>query len=146
MNSDNVKRFFGYLLYTLLIGLILFKCSAYEQQLRHWVAENYKPLPYQAYISVYPIVIGFLMGLPNLISNFFKKGIWHFDSIKFVAIGLPALLITTIPIVCFSPFLNHSPFTKIYTLLYQSFLLGPRTIAGIVFGYLICSALDKRNQ
>lgn len=145
INPNNVKRFLGYLLYTILIALILYKCSAYEQLLKHWVAENYKPLPYQAYISVYPIVIGFLIGLPKLICNIFKKGIWHFDLIKFIAVGLPTLLITTIPIVCFSPFLNHSPITKLYTLFYQSFLLGPRTIAGIVFGYLMCLVLYKRD-
>jgi hypothetical protein len=144
MNANNVMRFFGYLLYTFLVGLIILKGSQYEQQLKDLVAQTYKPLPYQIYLSVYPIVIGFLMGLPKLISNFFKNGIWRFDLIKFVAIGIPVLLVVTMPIVYFSPLYNYLKFLRL--LFYYG--LGspiPHVVAGIVFGYLICSVLAKRD-
>lgn len=133
------------MLYTLFIGFVLIKCSQYEQQLKHIVAHTFETFPYAAYMSVYPIVIGFLMGLPKLISNFFKKGKWRFDMIKFVAVGIPALFITTIPLVHFSPLINHLVFPKLYVHFFHSLSLTTQAVAGIVFGYLMCSVLEKRN-
>lgn len=145
VNSNNVKKFLGYLLYTVLIGLVLLKCSQYEQQLKHLVARTYRPLPYFAYISLSPVAIGFLMGLPKLAGNFFKEGTWRFDLIKFVAVGIPALFITTMPFVVFSGLINHQAFLKFYSILHQSFSIATQTVAGIAFGYLLCSVMYKHN-
>jgi len=63
--------------------------------------------------------------VPNFFCKFHKNGLWKYDWIKFIAVGLPTLYITL-------------------SVLTTSML--PHTVSEVVFGLIILSSFYKINK
>lgn len=133
-----MKRFFYYLAWTLGIGIILYYGMQYQQDLGDQVAKTYNPIPLFIYVTLFPILIGVLLGLPKLFNDIRKNKKWKVDWIKLIAVGVPSLYIGSTSLLMLLPFqlifidrimfLNQSTFT---------------TVAGLVFGYILIDSLKE---
>ncbi|MBT2570744.1 hypothetical protein [Planococcus sp. ISL-110] len=129
-----MKRFFYYFVWTLAIGLILYFGMELQEQVAERSQMTFNLFPLQAYMALFPVVIGLLIRIPKFILQLKKRKSWTFDWVLFAAIGLPALYLV---LMAFVPF---SPLGEGWLPIPQILLIGGTTvptIAGLVFGYVV---------
>lgn len=136
-----MKRFIMYFLYTLLLGFVLIIGTHYGLRLKEFTSETYNLYPYIFFTIVYPVILGILLALPQFAKNCKKEGVWHFDWIKLVSIGLPTLYLSLLPLLFFSPIGKY--FSTVFNFISHSSI--PQTVSGIVLGYLILSVPEKHS-
>lgn len=73
----------------------------YQIQLEEKASITFTMSSVLIFVTIYPMVIGMFLRLPKLIMEIKEKRQWTFDWIKFVSIGIPALFITTLPILSY---------------------------------------------
>lgn len=88
-------------------------------------------------LPIYPILIGFLIALPQFIKNTCKTGAWHFDWVKFLAMGIPSLYIAFSYIIYFSPVGSFLP------VIHSKHLY---VIGGIAFGNVLLTSIYKQSS
>ncbi|WP_052158958.1 hypothetical protein [Halobacillus sp. BBL2006] len=138
-----MKRFFYYFFFTIFIGLLIHFGMKYQVQLQEEAQTNFNLFPVVVFDSLFPILIGLLLRLPKLIIEIRAKKLWTFDWIKFTSIAIPALYITTMSILPYSPLANR------YIAIPKIILIGSptiTTIAGIVFGYILLDSIKKEES
>jgi len=89
------------------------------------------------FLPIYPILLGFLIALPQFIRNTHKTGAWHFHWIKFLVMGIPALYIAFTYIIYFSRFGNLLPVIHSQQLY---------IISGIIFGHVLLTSFYKQSS
>ncbi len=137
-----MKQFLYYFIWTLAIGLLLYL----GMQLQAQVAENsqmtYNLFPLQAYIALFPVMIGLLIRTPKFILQLRGKDSWTYNWMKFAAIGVPTFYIVLMTFLPFSPLgEGWLPIPKII-------LVGGTTVptvAGLVFGYVVLACFKVVN-
>ncbi|MCG7346290.1 hypothetical protein MHZ92_19460 [Sporosarcina sp. ACRSL] len=134
-----MKRFSFYFVSTVVIGYILYLAVGYQERLRLEAAETFNYLAFITPLTVFPICFGLLLRTPKLVLEMKEKKQWSFDWIKFVAIGIPSLYITMLPML--------QALFGVKLLFGRVLLLGNpiafTTIARIVFGYVLFDCLKK---
>lgn len=139
---NNIKRFICYVTYVMVFWYILVKADDYQRYLKHLYASTYDLTYHSIFISIFPILIGILIVLPQFIKTFKKPGTWKVDLIFFLTVGLPSLCIAITPIIFLAQFARKWS--------YAAFILGfhPNlvTVAGIVFGYVLLSSFGKQKS
>lgn len=138
--SHPLMRFAGYFLYTILMACVIIKGVELEKYLEEQKSITFSAYPYFAYLAAFPVFIGILLALPNFIQTLNRPGVWRFDWVKFLAIGIPTFYITMLPTVFFTPVSQYLP--KFSHIFFMHSLL-PQQISGIVFGYVLFSAFYK---
>lgn len=88
-------------------------------------------------LPIYPILIGCLIALPQIIRNISKTGFWHFDWVKFLIMGIPSLYIAFTHIIYFSGFGGFLP------VLHSEHLY---IIGGIIFGTVLLTSFYKQSS
>lgn len=136
-----IIRFLSYFAYIISIGYIVFKGTEYQKSLEKIKLETYHAYPEMVFLSIFPIFIGILLAIPRFFKVFKKKGVWFFDRIKFIAIGLPTLYLAIFPAIFFSPIVAYIPQTIGNIMLMYS--MFPQFLSGIIFGYLLINVIDK---
>lgn len=129
-----MKRFLYYFIWTLAIGFILYLGMLLQQQIAETAQRTFNPLPRQAYIALFPVIIGLLIRTPKFILQMKNRGAWKFDWPLFAAVGLPAFYLV---VMTFVPFL---PIGEGWLRIPDIVLLGGTTvptIAGVVLGYVV---------
>ena len=136
-----MKRFFYYFGSTVVLGFIIYGGATYQLFLKQEFKDNFEPINYLLFSSLFPVAIGMLLRLPKLVSEIKQNKEWTFDSIKFCAIGLPSLVILSMYLLLFSP-MGESILPVVPYLIYvgDSTLI---TIAGVVFGFILLDSLKK---
>ncbi|MEG6522357.1 hypothetical protein [Desulfotomaculum sp. 1211_IL3151] len=94
------------------------------------------------FIMIWPLVVGAYLALPHLIKHIRQQGRWYYDWVKLLAVGLPALYIALFKAFYFFFHLTHWMPSRIQVLLVNSYF--SQTVAGLVFGYVLISSLEKR--
>lgn len=137
-----MKRFLYYFVWTLTVGFILY----IGMQLQDLVVERsqmtFNPFPFQAYMALFPVVIGLLIRMPKFLLQIKKRDSLTYDWIKFTAIGLPTLYVV---VMTFLPF---SPLGEGWLPIPSFLLFGGATIptiAGLVFGYIVLASFKATN-
>ena len=133
-----MKRFMGYLVYTLFVGILVYWGVRYGQYLKIQAARTFTPHSFYAFIACYPIGIGMLLAVPGLISRRMQRdGTWIIDWQMLLPIGLPTLFFNI------SLLLNNSFLFQFNW--YQLILLDTRVydISGIVCGYILLTSLTR---
>lgn len=144
MKSYKLKRFIGYFIYTLFIGYILAKGMQYDMHLKQITAKTYNMKPYAFFNVAFSVILGILMALPQFIKAWTKEGVWCFDWVRLISIGIPAFLLTITPLAYFNPpFATGRLLSQLWGLFGYS--LTPLAISGVVFGYLLLSVIDKQQ-
>lgn len=135
-----IKRFLYYFCCSVVIGFIFYLGYRYQVHLKKEAGMTFKNFPVMVFTFVFPIIKGMLLRLPKLIIEIKVKQPWTFDWVKVLAVGLPALYITFLPILAYTfPSMN---------LLFAHEILFENTVmiittTGIIFGYTLIDSLKK---
>jgi len=121
-------------LYAVFVAIVIGWGEHYGLYLRERASMTFIMMPVRIFFSLFPIVIGILIGLPKLISEFRREGNWKCDRVKFAAVGIPALYIGLIHVLIYFPFWKY-----LYPDPIRHFLGGGlfHSFGGLVFGYLL---------
>lgn len=133
-------RFAGYFIYAVLMGFIIYTLIRYDQILLQHSKQTFDRYPHLIYVSVYPILIGFLFALPTFVKKLKTEGTWHFDWVKALAVGVPALFGSSLLLLYFSPLAHYIP-----AALFLYLGTDVSKISGIVLGYTILNGFEKRK-
>src|SRR5690625_798770 len=97
---------------------------------------EFRMLPVVLFTVIFPIVLGVLLRLPQLIIEIKENKKWIFDLPKFMAIGLPTLLILLYYIISGLGMVvaGHFILISVSTI---------ATVAGIIFGYSLLDCLKE---
>ena len=117
-----------------MIGLVFYWGMKWRFHLEEVASIEAKLFPVVLFSIIFPIIMGMLLRLPQLIIEVMENRRWTFDWSKFIAIGLPTLLILIIYSISY---LGIIP--AIHLILISGSTLA--TTAGIVFGYILLDSL-----
>lgn len=135
--SPKFKRFLKLVLFILVFEIILILFFQYIQFLKDQVGINYKSGLYRFIISVFPILLGAILNLPYLFTQFRNEGNWKIDFVKLISVGIPTITISFLPILFFTPIGEiYSPLLKFD---YKSISM----ISGLVLGFTILDSFKK---
>lgn len=135
-----LKRFMGYLFYTLFVGVFVYWGVIYGQNLKIQSNNTFSPYPYYQFISFFPIIIGMILALPRLIFHIQQKGKWVLDWQLLLPVGLSTLLINisilnnNFSLFRYGWFRLIATDTRIYD------------ISGIICGYILLSSLIRTTS
>lgn len=135
-----MKRLLYYVGWFLVIGSIIYLGTSYKIQLQIHASETFNLRPVVLFTSLFPIIIGILLKLPQFITEIRLKKQWTFDWLRFIVVGLPPLCILSLYMN-----MEYIPET-IITFIPQAILFGMDTIqpiAGIVFGYVLLDSFKS---
>lgn len=140
--NHNLKRFIGYLFYVAAFGYIVIKVNDYHRYLQESLSYyKFGPLPLFIFMAIFPIIVGFLIALPQFVRTLWEKGSWKIDWVMLLTVGLPALFIAMTPLIPHTPFAFHAKFILFITGKNPNLI----TIAGIVFGFMLIASLRKQE-
>ncbi|AFM40942.1 hypothetical protein Desaci_1965 [Desulfosporosinus acidiphilus SJ4] len=136
-----MKRFMGYLFYTLVVGVIVYWGFLLGQSLRAQARRTFYPYPLYVFMALYPIVLGMVFAVPGLIGRIRQKGKWRIDWPMLLPVGVPTFLLNINIILTW---LFH--ISLINYAWYLLILTDPRSldISGIVCGFVILSSLIRK--
>jgi hypothetical protein len=89
--GERMKRFFSYLLYTILMAYILLLGVKYETFLKKQASITFDGMPYFIFSIIFPVIMGLLFGLPQFIKEMKKDNSFTIDLVKLATICLPAM-------------------------------------------------------
>ncbi|WP_366923124.1 hypothetical protein MFMK1_003616 [Metallumcola ferriviriculae] len=142
MNWKAVWKTVGLFLYVILVGFVIYKGEAYGKELQSISAATFNMYPAIIFNGLFPILIGLLLGIPELVSELKKSGRWRWNWVKFLGVGLPTFIVALIPLVA------YSPISKYFYLLIL--LLGRNQpiliLSGVVFGYIFLTSPYKQAE
>lgn len=99
MGGTDLKRFIMYLLWSLIIIAILFFAARITTSLKLQIPQTYNGNSYFIFSWLFPILLGMLLRLPHLAKDIIQRKRWSFDWIKLIAIGLPLLYVSSVPLM-----------------------------------------------
>jgi hypothetical protein len=135
-----LKWFIKYLFWSFIIIVILYLGATIQTHLKVEASENFNLNPYIIFTWLFPILLGMLLRLPQLVSDIIQKKRLSFDWIKLIAIGVPLLYLSSVPLM----YLN---FPRIYPEFAITFIYTNMTstnIAGVILGYIILESLKEK--
>lgn len=139
LSIDLIRRMIGYFIYTLVLIYLLIKGSLFLQHLQILtVRSGISPFANLTFMVFLPVLVGVLLAMPQFIYQIKKDGIWRYDWVKFISIGLPMFYVTIMPLIHFTPVGRFLPFSNlllVYPLIHH--------VCGVVFGFLILKASSK---
>jgi len=138
MNHD-IKRFIGYLLYVAALGCFVIIADNFEKHLKFIYQSTYNLTNLWLFLSIAPMLFGFLLAFPRLIQTIMKEGSWKIDWILLLSAGLPSLLIAITPIMCLAQSVLYSQHALFIFGLHPNLI----TLSGIIFGYVLLVAFKK---
>ena len=144
--SKNIKRVITYFLYVLFFYIVFYWGVKYGNHLNDIAKSTFRIYPLMIYKSLFPILLGLLIGLPNFINKIKEKGQWKVDWLKLIVVGIPTLYIGLF-------FILWILGGKINVLLYPRFLNLPLiqyeifySLSGFISGYIILDSIDKKMK
>lgn len=137
-----MKRFLYYLVWTIAIGFIVYLGAKFQLWLSQEAEVTYNLFPFYLFSLIFPIVIGMMLRLPKLVNEIRQNKKWTFDWAKFIAIGLPSLLILSMYVLLFYLPDSMQLFIPIAIFLGSPFI---QIIPGVVFGYILLDSVKKNE-
>ncbi len=140
MVNHNLKRIVGYFIYVVALGYFVIAAEQLRRHLEKLFGTTYDPTYYWTFLSIYPILVGVLLALPQLVKLFGQEGSWKVDWIPLLVVGFPSLLVAITPILCLAEFAQW----KITALI---FMYTPNLtfVAGILFGFVLVSSFGRQK-
>lgn len=136
-----MKKLGYYILYAVFLVLLLYFGSQIYQYLRVLTGRTYNPIPMATFVSIYPIIMGLYLAIPNFVLKVKGQGSWTIDWIKLVTIGAVSLLLALAPILYFlTPMGQQAPQLMAWLNNFNQAV----TISGVIFGYLVLSTPQRK--
>lgn len=142
---NNHKQMAFRFLYSIIGIAILLLGEHFRLLIKVWTGRTFKPLLGLVFIVAFPVLMGLLLALPKLFSEWKKQGRWRYDSLKLV-VGIPALYIILAVRILWIPILQ--PLAFIYPIYWRLLIMQSSimNVAGIAVGYMILSVLYKEGS
>ena len=138
-----MKRFLTYLLYGAGLLLLIYYGVSYQGELRVGASRNFDPLPPIIFMAVYSTVFGAYLDLPRFVIMLRRSGKVQFDWLKFLIIGIPALLVCLSGILSF--YLKTADLLFLIQWIYFKFNLLGTALAGAACGYTFLNSLSREE-
>ena len=140
-----MKRFLYYFIWSIAIALIVYLGLQLQQILDDRTQMTFNPIPFWIYVTIFPVIIGLLLRTPKFMLERKERKISGFDWSKFLAIGIPAILVLVLSILPFLPINVEFPafYSQISLTLFSS--TTAQTIAGLVFGYILLDSFKNEE-
>ncbi|MFC0522755.1 hypothetical protein ACFFGV_04015 [Pontibacillus salicampi] len=135
-----MKRFVIYFTTTLVIGLLFLGLIVMEFRIENHYRDQFMVVPMVTANTVLPIIMGIVLGAPRLYHTVTKEGVWRYDWVKVLAISLPLLYVTMLPLLTI---LGIMPGVLSPPWLFQS-ADSYLPISGLILGFTVISNLYKR--
>ncbi|MCM3618251.1 hypothetical protein M3936_11745 [Sutcliffiella horikoshii] len=135
-----MQRFLSYFFWTVVIGLIVYAGSKYNLHLMKEGQMNFNILPPVIFATIFPVLIGILLRLPKLIKEIKQGKAWSVNWIKLLAVGLPTLYVTFVPLLSLTSLFRYLPFAM--DIVHLDF----STIAGVIFGYVLLDSFRENSE
>lgn len=135
-----MKRFIYYFAWTLAIGFIVYIGTIIEAEIAATAQETYDLFPRLLFISIFPVILGFIMRLPKFLLEMKQQRSAGFDLFKFLAVGVPSLYFV---LMTFLPFTSLGIQMPSFMLTSETSLTAIAYTAGIVFGYVLLDSFHK---
>lgn len=135
-----MKRFIYYFAWTIAIGFIVYIGTVIEANISETAQETYDLFPRLLFISIFPVILGFLMRLPKFLLEMKQRRFAGFDWFKFLAVGVPSLYFV---LMTFLPYTSFGVQIPSFMLTSQTSMATIATTAGIVFGYVLLDCFHK---
>jgi hypothetical protein len=140
--GDNMKRFFKYLFSSFIIIVILFFSARITTELKSQFSQTYNADFYIIFSWLFPILLGMLLRLPQLVNDIIQKKRLSVDWIKLIAIGLPFFYLSSIPLMYLDIPIIYPEFAIVF--IFTNFTATQ--IAGVILGYIILDSLKVKNR
>lgn len=136
---QNIIKFMVYFFYVCIVGFLVLWGAGFQQHLKAELAQSFGlPIIFIMFSLFFMFFIGVLIALPQFLLQAGKFGTWSFDWIRFMAVGLPALLYMLAYFFGWAPGPKFIPYITNPTLY---------TVSGILLGYSFLASFSKRlNQ
>lgn len=130
-----------YLLGSIIIISVLYIGTEMQLWLKGYSDEDFNFIPQIVFSVFFPIVVGMLLRIPQLVKEIKLKKRWSIDWIKLIAIGIPSLYLAALPLSIFIRLPIYHPmfFLKMIT----SGTIAT-TIAGVICGYILFDSLKEK--
>ncbi|WP_243299964.1 hypothetical protein [Bacillus litorisediminis] len=136
-----MNRLTKYFLWLLAFITFLYLGALIYYRLMEYARDTFRILPSLFFASLFPILVGMVLGLPKLVMDIKQKKHWNVDWIRLLVIGIPFLYIALYPLLFNLGLPLNIPY--ITGLINGTRLMFP-TIAGIIFGYVLLDSLIKK--
>ncbi|MDF2700927.1 MAG: hypothetical protein K0Q49_2491 [Haloplasmataceae bacterium] len=138
MGGDSIKRFIRYFIWTLVIILLLYLGTEIQLRLIDYQAQYFNAVPLITFNVFFPIFMGIIIRLPQLLSEKIHKKQLQVDWVKLSVIGIPSLCVALSP---FLILLNTPLFIRLFVIQLISSDFSLTSLAGFISVYLILDSL-----
>jgi len=145
--GDKIKSIVGYLIYLIVLGIVISFGLKHQNSLFKQGGITYDLFDYYKFQTMFPLIIGAMLAIPHNIKNFFKQGVWKFNWVRFIVLGIPTLYFVITPYLLLKQVISMEfPFMK--------YIMGgyfgnstPTLIAiiGIAAGYFIFTSFERKS-
>lgn len=142
-----MKSIVAYFLYLIILGVVISVGLKHQSNLFEQSGITYDVVDYYKFQTLFPLMIGALMSIPYNFKNYFKQGVWKFNWVRFIVLGIPALYFA------FTPYLLLKQIITInYPLI--KYIMGGYfgnstptliVIIGITAGYFVFTCFEKKS-
>lgn len=136
-----MKRLIMYLLGSIIIISVLYIGTEMQLWLKGYSDEDFNFIPQIVFSVFFPIVVGMLLRIPQLVKEIKLKKRWSIDWIKLIAIGIPSLYIAALPL---SIFIRLPIYHPMFLLKMITSGTIATTIAGVICGYILFDSLKEK--
>lgn len=128
-----------YIAYLVLLFGIAIGCLYINNSIQKIAAETYDYSNYIFILSFLYVPIGLCLGLPQLLTEWKKKGKWNVNVTKLIFLGIPALYFSGYLYIYY-----HIPFLQFWNEIATELLQVKSTvILNIILGYIFITSFHK---
>lgn len=145
--GSKFKSIIGYVFYLIVLSIVISVGLKYQSNLSKQSSISYDLFDYYRFQTLFPIVIGAVLAIPNLTKTFFKQGVWKFNWVRFIVLGIPTFYLATIPYLYLKQIISiNFPFLKqIMGGYFGSSTPTLIAVIGIAAGYFVLTSFEKES-
>jgi len=144
IKGEKMKRIITYVLYITGLLLLVFFGNAYQEKMRIISNQESNFIPILLVNSIYSIIVGIYIALPNFIKTISKTGKVHINWLKIFLIGVPTFIISASGVLFH--YLRPVELTSIYYWIFSRFSTAGTSLIAVVFGYTLLSSIVKEEK
>ncbi|WP_088041921.1 hypothetical protein [Bacillus sp. EAC] len=145
--EDKIKSIVAYLLYLIILGVVISVGLKHQSNLYKQSSITYDLFDYYKFQTLFPLIIGAILSIPYNIKNLLKQGLWKFNWVRFIVLGIPALYFVITPFLYLKQIISMK-FPLIKYIMGGYFGNSTSTliaIIGIAAGYFVLTCFEKQN-
>ncbi len=135
-----MQRFIKYFAMLVFFIVIYYLGNKIVLQFEQTAKTTFNGIPFYVAQVIFSYVLGIVLGLPYMIQEMRKQGTWKYDWSKALAIAIPSLFISLVPLMVMTGLLKM---TFLPTSLLKTF---PTQLFGIAAFYFLITSFYKSQE